>query len=555
MEVLSFKKANCKNCYKCIRECPIKAIRFKEHQAQIIADECILCGRCVRICPQNAKQVRDDTGVVKGYLKEGKKVIFSMAPSYVAAFQVSGLPAIAEAVKKLGVYDVRETAVGANMVKREYEKLVDAGMPVIISTCCHSIIRLVQKYYPSCIPCLAPVISPMHAHAKLIKEQDPDALVVFVSPCISKKDEVDQYCKGDSVDCTITFDELYNWLEEEGISIDRSKEDPDHFRSRFFPETGGILKSMDKNPEYRYIAVDGVENCRHALEEIEAGGMKGFFIEMSACQGSCINGPAMPKHHQGLISAQCYVEDAADPKKDYDVSHDVAMKKNVPADIPPRDMPGEAAIAEILAKIGKIHPEDMLNCGACGYSTCREKAIAVYQKKAELEMCLPYMKERAESVSNKILDSTPNAIIAVDSSFNIQQFNRAAHQLYGIDPGESMVGKPVGDIYDEAELIQVIDSRQNILSERCYMERCGLYVEKSIVYDMDDGLLLIFLKDINAEEKEAQRTAAMRRDTIEITDQVISKQMRVVQEIASLLGETTAETKIALTKLKNSMAD
>ena len=555
MEVLSFKKANCKNCYKCIRECPIKAIRFKEHQAQIISDECILCGRCVRICPQNAKQVRDDTDVVKGYLKAGKKVIVSLAPSYVAAFQVSGLPAIAEAIKKLGVYDVRETAVGANMVKRQYEKLVESGMPVIISTCCHSIVRLVQKYYPACIPCLAPVISPMHAQAKLIKEQDPDAMVVFVSPCISKKDEVDQYCRENGVDCTITFDELYNWLEEEGISIDREKVDQDHFRSRFFPETGGILKSMDKSPDYRYIAVDGVENCRQALEEIQAGGMQGFFIEMSACPGSCINGPAMPKHHRGMIEAQCFVEDAADKKRDYDVVHDIALGKHVSEDMPSKDMPGEAAIAEILAKIGKTRPEDMLNCGACGYSTCREKAIAVYQGKAELEMCLPYMKERAESVSNKILDSTPNAIIAVDASFHIQQFNRAAYQLYGLDAGEDMVGKPVGEVYDEAELIEVIDSRNNILSERCFMERCGLYVEKSIVYDAEDELLLIFLKDINAEEKEAQRTAAMRRDTVEITDQVISKQMRVVQEIASLLGETTAETKIALTKLKKSMED
>ena len=555
MEVLSFRKANCKNCYKCIRECPIKAIRFREHQAQIIADECILCGRCVRVCPQNAKEVRDDTHIVKEYLAQGKKVIVSLAPSYVAAFQVNSLPPIADAIKKLGVFDVRETAVGANMVKQEYEKLVEEDRPVIISTCCHSIVRLVQKYYVDCIPYLAPVISPMHAHANLIKEEHPDALVVFISPCISKKDEVDQYCKEGGVDCTITFDELHSWLEEAGIEIDRSLEDDEKYRCRFFPETGGILKSMDKKEGWHYLAVDGVENCKKALEEIRQGGMQHYFIEMSSCPGSCINGPAMPKDVRGLITSQTYVEDSADPVKDYDVAHDIAMDKHVPVDMPRRDIPGEAAIAEILAKIGKVHPEDMLNCGACGYSTCREKAIAVYQGKADLEMCLPYMKERAESVSNKILDSTPNAIIAVDSSFKIQQFNRTAYQLFGIEPGEDMVGREIGDIYDEMELIAVVDSRKNILSERCFLESRGIYVEKSIVYDMEHGLILIFLKDINAEEREAQKAAAMRRDTIEVTDQVISKQMRVVQEIASLLGETTAETKIALTKLKNSMAD
>ena len=555
MEVLRFKKANCKNCYKCIRECPIKAIRFEDHQAQIIADECILCGNCVRVCPQNAKQVRDDTQIVKDYLAQGKKVIVSLAPSYVAAFQIKSLPPLAAALKKLGVYDVRETAVGANMVKQEYERLVDEKMPVIISTCCHSVIKLVQKYYVDCIPYLAPVISPMHAHANLIKEQDPDAVVVFISPCISKKDEVDQYCKSGGVDCTITFDELHNWLEEEGIEIDRSLEDEERYRCRFFPETGGILKSMDKRPDYHYITVDGVENCRRALEEIRDGKLQGYFIEMSACHGSCINGPAMPKDVRGMVEAQAYVDDAADPVRDYDVSHDITMGKAVKSELNPRMMPGEATIAEILARIGKTKPEDMLNCGACGYSTCREKAIAVYQGKADIEMCLPYMKERAESVSNKILDATPHAIIAVGPDLRIQQFNYAAHQLFSIPQGEDMVGRPISDVYDVTELVAVVDSGENIVSERSMLDSLGIYVEKSIIYDSEHELVFIFLKDINAEEKEAQRTAAMRRETIEVTDQVISKQMRVVQEIASLLGETTAETKVALTKLKNSMAD
>ena len=249
------------------------------------------------------------------------------------------------------------------------------------------------------------------------------------------------------------------------------------------------------------------------------------------------------------------VEQIADQKKDYDVVHNLNLNKRIDLDLPRQNIPGEAAIWEILAKTGKTKPEDMLNCGACGYSTCWEKAIAVYQGKAELEMCLPYMKERAESVSDQILDSSPNAIIAVDSSFSIQQFNRAAYRLMGIDPDEKMAGRAIGDVYDEAELIDIIDTRQNVLSEKCYLDRYGIYVEKSIIYDYDHGLLLIFLKDINKEEKAAQHEAAMRRDTIEITDQVINKQMRVVQEIASLLGETTAETKIALTKLKESMMD
>ena len=553
MEILRFKKANCKNCYKCIRECPIKAIRFREHQAQIIKEECILFGRCVRVCPQNAKEVRDDTELVKNYIRQGEKVIMAMAPSYAAAFRIKSLTPLKEAVKKLGVWDASETAIGAKIVKTEYEKLVEEGRPVIISTCCHSIVRLVQKYYVDCIPFLAPVVSPMHAHAKLLKEQCPGAKVVFVSPCISKKDEVDQYCDG-VIDCTITFDELYDWLQEEGVTVDPSLDNGERYRSRFFPETGGILKSMDHDPKYHYLAVDGVENCKKALEEIQAGGLRNCFIEMSSCTGSCINGPAMPKALRDVFTGQTFVEDSADPVKDYE-AEEPELQKHIAMDRPSVEMPGEGAIEEILAKIGKHRPEDMLNCGACGYPTCRDKAIAVYQGKAELEMCLPYMKERAESVSNNVLDATPNAIIAVDDTLTIQQFNRAAYSLYGIDPGVDMTGHSADEVYDVAELAEVVDSRKNILSERCFLDSLGIYVEKSIVYDKEHRLLLIFLKDINKEEQEAKRAAAMRRDTIEITDQVISKQMRVVQEIASLLGETTAETKIALTKLKNSMAD
>ncbi len=555
MEVLSFKTANCKDCYKCVRECPIKAIRVKDHQAQIIPEECILCGRCVKICPQNAKQVRDDVPRVKEMMKAGKKVVASLAPSYIAAFDTDGFAPIAEAIKKLGFADVQETAAGANVVKREYERLVREKQPVIISSCCHSVIRLIQKYHIGCLPYVAKVLSPMDAHGRLMKEQYPDAEVVFISPCISKKDEVDQYCGNESISITITFDELWDWFAEEGVQIDNSKGDGSKFRSRFFPETGGIIKSMDLDPAYKYIAIDGVENCRRALDEIAEGKMEGYFIEMSACEGSCINGPGMPHEKKGIITSRAMVEKIAHQKKDYDVVHNLNLNKRIDLDLPRQNIPGEAAIWEILAKTGKTKPEDMLNCGACGYSTCWDKAIAVYQGKAELEMCLPYMKERAESVSDQILDSSPNAIIAVDSSFSIQQFNRAAYRLMSIDPEEKMAGRPIGDVYDEAELIDIIDSRQNVLSEKCYLDRYGIYVEKSIIYDYDHGLLLIFLKDINKEEKTAQHEAAMRRDTIEITDQVINKQMRVVQEIASLLGETTAETKIALTRLKESMMD
>ncbi len=552
MEVLQFTKANCRDCYKCVRECPVKSIRVKDHQASIISEDCVLCGRCVHVCPQNAKDVRDDVPLVKKKIASGQRVIATLAPSFIAAFDAAGFRPMAEAMKKLGFYDVFETAVGAYIVKTRYEQLIDEGAELIISSCCHSITRLIQRYHPECLQYYAKVVSPMEAHAKLLKEQYRDASIVFVGPCISKKDEVEQYCS-DHVDLTITFDELENWFEEEGITFDNQSADDSRFRSRFFPKPGGVIRSMNLRPDFHYIAIDGVEKCRAALDEIAAGGLKGYFIEMNACEGACINGPGMPKKRRGHIMANVMVDQAADTKSDFDVEHGLNLYKEVLPEAHRDDIPGEAEIQKILARTGKHGPQDMLDCGACGYSTCREKAIAVWQGKAELEMCLHYMKERAESFSDQVFESSPNGIIAVDDQFVIRQINKEALNMLSIPEGTDPVGSDFGEYYDIVELVDVMETGENIIHKQAHLDRSDLFVDRTVMYDPEHSNFLIFLKNIDDIVKAEEAAAEMRRETIRITDQVVDKQMRAVQEIASLLGETTAETKVALTMLKKSM--
>ena len=551
MEVLQFTKANCRDCYKCVRECPVKSIRVRDHQASIINEDCILCGRCVQVCPQNAKDVRDDVPLVKKLIASGEKVIATLAPSFIAAFDAPGFRPMADAMKKLGFYEVFETAVGAKIVKSRYEQMIAGGEELIISSCCHSITRLIQKYHPECLRYYADVDSPMHAHAKLIREQYPDAHIVFVGPCISKKDEVEQYCQG-LIDLTITFEELEQWFEAEGVSFDSTPDDS-HYRSRFFPAPGGVIRSMDKKEGFHYVAIDGVEKCREALREIAAGGLRGYFIEMNACEGGCINGPGMPKKRRGQILSGILVEQAADPQKDYDVQCGFDIRKDMIPEFRRVAMPGEAEIQDILARTGKHKPEDMLDCGACGYSTCREKAIAVWQGKAELEMCLHYAKERAESLSDQIFESSPNGIIAVDDQFIIRQINHEALRMLGVDEGEDITGKNFADYYDILELLNIMETGKNITGERTHLEKSDLYVDRTVQYDPEHQNFLVFLKDIDAIVRAEDTAAELRRETIRITDQVVDKQMRTVQEIASLLGETTAETKVALTMLKKSM--
>ena len=265
-ECLTLKKSNCKNCYKCIRHCPVKSIRFSGNQAHIIGNECILCGQCFVVCPQNAKQIVDETEKVRVMIQSGSPVYASIAPSFIANYHGIGIGGIEKALKKLGFAGAEETALGATIVKNEYEKMLSEGTrDIVISSCCHSINLLIQKYYPSLLPCLADVMSPMQAHCAEIKKRDPEAKTVFIGPCVSKKDEAQHY-EG-IVDAVLTFEELTEWLKAENIELKPDMDNNENSRARFFPTAGGILKTMAQNAEgYTYLAIDGIENCIAALK-------------------------------------------------------------------------------------------------------------------------------------------------------------------------------------------------------------------------------------------------------------------------------------------------
>ncbi|MEG1857127.1 MAG: [Fe-Fe] hydrogenase large subunit C-terminal domain-containing protein, partial [Pseudoflavonifractor sp.] len=285
-DYIGLKKSNCKNCYKCIRNCPVKSIRFADHQANIVPEECILCGHCFVACPQNAKVVRDDLPAVKALLETGAPVYVSLAPSFVASYGGATLSAMECALKQLGFTAVEETAIGATIVKTEYEAIVRSGkQEAVISSCCHSVNLLIQKYFPEALPYLAKVLSPMQAHCKDIKRRVPEARCVFIGPCIAKKDEAEAY--PGIVDYALTFEELNVWLEEAQIVLAPAPDAQPESRARLFPTTGGILRTMaERNPDYAYLAVDGVENCIAALRDLAEGRMGKCFIEMSACVGS-----------------------------------------------------------------------------------------------------------------------------------------------------------------------------------------------------------------------------------------------------------------------------
>ena len=440
---LTLKKSNCKNCYKCIRHCPVKAIRFSGNQAHIIGNECILCGHCFVVCPQNAKEIVDGTEKARVLLQSGAPVVVSLAPSFAANYEGVGIESMRKALTKLGFADVEETAIGATIVKTEYERMLrEEDRDIVIASCCHSINLLIQKYFPAQLEYLADVMSPMQAHCSDIKRRNPQAKTVFIGPCVAKKDEAEYY-EG-IVDAVLTFEELTNWLAAEHIELEAQMDAREDSRARFFPTTGGVLRTMNKNESgFRYMAIDGVENCIAALKDIERGAIHKCFIEMSACVGSCVGGPVMEKYHRSPVRDYMAVSTYAGTR-DFEVEQPASamLRKNFSYIEHKLAQPSENEIMSVLRQMGKFKSSDELNCGSCGYNSCREKAIAIIQGKAESSMCLPNLLDKAESFSDTIVENIPNGLIALNENLEVQQINQAARKIMNIRATSDVLGEP-----------------------------------------------------------------------------------------------------------------
>lgn len=564
MKVIDFKDARCRHCYKCVRNCEVKAILVRNEQAHIMEDNCIHCGHCLEVCPQNAKTFASDMERVKGYLGQGKRVIISIAPSYLGILEYEKPGQVVSALKKLGFYEVRETAEGAALVTREYRKLLAEGrMKNIITTCCPSVNDLVEKYYPSLTPLLAPVVSPMVAHGRLIKSiYGEDVKVVFLGPCIAKKEEAigDKRVRG-AIDAILTFEEIVKWWKEEGIDLCRCEEEPMGNPSpkvnQLYPVSGGVITSvLAAVPEENYykVHIDGLKACMELFEELEKGEIEHCFFEVNVCEGGCIKGPASDKWQQSLIKAKKGIEEQVKHREEADeiVQNGVEMYKEFTDRHVREQEPTKEQMEEVLHAMGKYTAADELNCGACGYPTCRAKATAIFQNKAEVSMCLPYALAQAESMSNIVMDVTPSMILIVDKEMRIRECNKKAQEMLGVSREEALE-RYIFEFVEEKDIADVLDKKEPIIHRKLKLESMNLTVVESIIYIENLESALVTYQDITKEEKAKEQRLNLKMETVDMAQKVIDKQMMIAQEIAGLLGETTAETKVTLTKLRNSM--
>nr|MBP7332869.1 PAS domain-containing protein [Bacillota bacterium] len=406
------------------------------------------------------------------------------------------------------------------------------------------------------------IVSPMIDHARIIKSLEPEAAVVFIGPCIAKKDEAEEKQYQGVVDAVLDFGEIWEWMQEE---ISDFKNLPAEFKEEFdgpradtgklFPLDGGMLRtagmSMDRLDD-KVMVISGFENCMEMLRHLQLGRVcKVGLIELLACPGGCISGPMTVNEEDIFIKKQRIIdyfnrnrpgENSQAPPNLRDINlYRTYSNRRVPL-----PEPSEAELNEIFARTGKTKPEDRLNCGSCGYPTCRDKAVAVYQGFAELKMCIPYMRERAESVSNRVFASMPNGIIIVNRELKILEINDMARKMLGI-PGKDPKGEDLSLYMDPANFHQV-SVNDSVLNLTMNYEQKDL-ITREIIFPLGPEEIAGIFIDITADSKREEQQDLLNNETIKRAEEVISKQMQVAQEIAGLLGETTADTKVQLTKL------
>lgn len=555
MNLIRLDKSLCDHCLKCLRGCPTKAIKFSNNERTILDNKCIQCGLCQSMCPQQALSVTDQFAVIQEAIRGERKTVVSLAPSYVSSFAAQNLNSIVTALKKLGFDIVEETSVGAQLVFDQYEKMLHTcKTPNIITTCCPSVTYLIESHYPELIGSMLEVVSPMVAHGKDIKRRyGADAFVVFIGPCLSKITEAGE--SGGAVDAVMTFTQLLSWLDDSGIRLD--EEPPSKFdyygtmTGKMFP-----LGCRIENETYRYLHVDGIENCQSILDDMRNGLVTGFSLEMNICTGSCVNGPEIPRaikesHYLKRRRMQARLEGFP---PEFSADTIAPRELDLSRTFHRRDIhisqPTEAELQAILRKMRKYSVKDQLNCGACGYNTCIEKAIAVHNGFSEFDDCLAYLREIAEEEHSRLIANSPNGICVLDEDNIVLLTNPKFDELFNRDGGISAVGVPIDFMIESTAFSDILKEKKNKKSAIVKIATPDRHFLVNFIYDENKMQTTVFFMDISMYEKSKEDLERLKKDTLEKTNEVIDKQMRVVQEIAGLLGETTAETRMSLNGLQ-----
>lgn len=551
MKFIEFHSEKCDECFKCLRFCPTKAIAFNANKRHIVDDLCIKCGQCLVHCKQGALTIHKDEHHVKTLLAGKAKVAVSVAPSFAGLFIMKEPTQMVTALRMLGFDYVEETARGAEIISQAYDKVLEnQSMKNIITSCCPSGMYLLQHNFGKITDHAIPVVSPMIAHGKDMKARYKDVKTVFIGPCMAKKAEASEY--KDAIDAVMTFKELEAWFCEEAIDLDELEvspfDTPSTQRGKAFP-IGGRLSAQT---HYRHMHLQGMEACNNFLEAIETDAISGFCAEINICSGGCLNGPEIPNQAPNPFTRMEKLLEYMDQKcvDEFNEIPDIEIARQFSDMTYVNQALDESQVFNILIDMGKYTEKDQINCGACGYMTCYDKAVAVVKGYSDIDLCMDRLKHKVESLQSIIFDNSPNAICILDEEQRIQDINPSFNQIFNLDkikldgwPIHAVIGS---EIFED---LKVSDKKH--VSQKLYLESVDKTFFMNLINIHDGKTYVGILTDITFEERKKEEMTVMKSQTLDTVQEVINKQMRVAQEIASLLGETTAETKIGLNKLRD----
>lgn len=549
-QIIFTNKARCRDCYRCLRNCPVNAIKLIDGQAFVENERCILCGTCLKECPQNAKQFRRDLEKVKRLLNENEQIAVSVAPSFASIFEEWETERIPAVLRKLGFSFVSETSEAAFYVAKETHEIFSRqknGM--CLATACPSFVNYIEKYRPAEVENLVPVVSPMIGHAKSLKSKlGKDCKVVFIGPCLAKKGEAERPEYEGLVDAVLTFTELLEWFEDEGIDFkmfEASDFDEKVFgNARLFPLTGGMFKTASlqtDNLNTSVFSMSGLDRIEDAVDSFSNPNFK-VMIEPLICASGCINGPGLPRSSHIYLRKQNIVNYA---EKKYEkeepvtgrginlrtsFSHNSAIKE--------KEYP-EDKIREVFEQTGKLQPENQLNCGACGYSSCLENAKAILNGMVDIQSCIPYMRHLAEQRTDKIIETSPNGIVILNEELEIIHMNPAFRRFFMCT--NSVNGNRISYLMDPEPFIKLKESETEKIETTINHKNYGI-TSHQIMYKLAEEKQYVgIFVDITKNLTDVEKLDSLRKETIQKAQDLLDHQIEMAQQLAKLLGENTAK--------------
>jgi iron only hydrogenase large subunit-like protein len=552
------EKRECQDCYKCVRNCPVKAIRVQEGCATVVPEMCVLCGQCVEVCPSSAKKVRDDLPHVRQLLTGKRRVFVSLAPSYVAEFPGIRPAQMVRALTQLGFAGVSETALGAQQVSAHVARML-AEQPdrVLLSSACPTVVAYLQKHRPELMPMVSGLMSPLLAHCRMLRESyGNDIGVVFIGPCISKKTEADDH--PELLDVALTFEDLQRWFEQDKLNIAALPAgDADRFvpesaqEGAVYPVDGGMIAGIRANcavNDCSFMCFSGISAIHGALAGIDRLQVRsGLFIELLACEGGCINGPKVNLRGQTAIKRFQILQNTSYPQAEIPRRPVIEIARPLVADAPHDPPFTDLQVREALKAVGKRSVDDELNCGGCGYDSCRGFGHALLAGRAERSMCVTYMRKLAYKKANALVHKMPSAVVIVDESLRILECNAAFSRL--IKPGARPVEESQPAL--EGTLLSAHVPFHNLFSN--VLRSGDDIVDKDLRFRDTIVHLSIFTIDKHAVVggiiQDITRPAVQKEQVIKRAQEVIQKNLATVQKIAYLLGENAAESEITLNSI------